>query len=178
MARNDEYTDPTRTVYRIEPEGTLVHATDEELDYVVAHYREQDRREAEIVPDDALDRKAFDEVFTIRIGQDIVGYFGLMVPMDANYFCDMRYMVFMSSEGADKHKLAFVKGSRNVMKFVVARTPRWVKRFMSIPLASYEMSVKWQKRVLGLVEIGRMTVPGCPNEQYVQLFATRKDILT
>lgn len=175
--RKDEFIDPKRKVYHISPEGTLVKATKKELEYVRAHYREQDRREAEIVPDEALDPKYFDEVFTVRIGQDIVGYFGLMVPMDASPMCDLRYMVFMSSEGANKHKLAFVKGSRWVMRFVVARSPEWVSKFRSIPLGSYHMSVKWQMRVLGLHFMGTMPVPNHPEEQYVVLEASRKEIL-
>ncbi len=136
-----------------ELDATLTPSTQSELDYIVDNYRDGERDEWMKCGCPPVCVGDFEEIFTIRIGGDICGYIGYFAPPGDSILSPRRILCWMSCANVEKHKLAFVKGSRTVLGIIVRRTPEWVTYFQSDPPKSYVKSIRWQKRVLGFREI-------------------------
>ena len=149
-------------------------ATQEEIDHVEANYRPGERREQEVENAGRTLLDEFEQCWTVRAGGEIIGYFGVLVIPDESVMSRSRGFCFMSCEAANRHKLAFVKDSRPVYRWVVEQCPPWTDVYVSWPLASYVASVKWQKRVLGMREVARQPVHD--GEEYVIFELTREEV--
>jgi len=154
---------------------TLAPATQGEIDYVEANYREGDRREQEMEGGGRTMLDEFERCWTVRAANsDIVGYFGVMAPRDASFMSRTRMFCFMSCANANRHKFAFVKASRPVFRWVAERCPPWTDTFRACPLESYRESVRWQRRTLGMRQVGR--VPAGSSDFYAIMEITRQEV--
>lgn len=158
------------------PRGvTLEPATQDGMDAVARAFRDGDRRTAEAAG--RLDRvDDFERCWIVRAADGAaLGYLGLMAMPGGSFMSRERGVCFMSAEASNSHKLAFVAASRPVFRHAAATCPPWVDTFRSWPLASYAASVRWQKRVLGFREVGRVPTDD-GGDAYVHLVTTRKEI--
>lgn len=153
---------------------TMDPATQAEIDYVEENFRDGDRREAEIEGGARTTIDEFEKCWTVRAGADIIGYFGVMTIPSESQMSRTRVLCFMSCRNADRHKIAFVAASRSVLRYVVGECPKWTSRYVSWPLASYDASVRWQRKTLGMREIGRVPVK---DDFYVWFEITKEEVL-
>lgn len=157
---------------------SLAPATDAEIEHVERNFRPGDRHEQEVAGAAGTPTRVddFEDVWTVRIRGRIIGYVGVCVMPDVGSDAPVRGLCFMSCTETDRNRIAFVKDGREAMRFVVSQTPEHVETFLAWPLASYGMSVKWQKRILGFREAGRCD-SGTPGEVYVVLETTRREVM-
>lgn len=128
---------------------TIEESVQDDVDWIEAHFREGEKMEHEALGGGrTLIDDMFEQCWTIRNGDDLIGYCGVAIPVGSAVLSPERFLVYMSSTNADKIKIKYVKMSRLVMKEIVARTKPWVDVFLSLPNARYRGSVIWHERVL------------------------------
>ena len=154
----------------------LSPSTQEEVDYVVAHYRAGERLEHEAAGGGPVALGAFESCFSIRLsclmdrpppeGADgrrldaLVGYCGVMrFPHDAP-LSYRRVLCFMSCENANRAKVTFVRYSRATLAAIARACPPWVTEFHSAPDAEYRGSLIWHERVLRMHRLGELPFRG------------------
>lgn len=154
----------------------LRQATQEEVDYVERNYREGDRHEQEVAgaAGERVLLSEFDACWTAFAGGDVLGYFGVMYMPGESHLSRTRALCFMSCTNVDRHRLAFVKSSRDAVRWVVRQCPPWTDRFVTWPLESYAGSVRWQEKVLGMRRTAY--VPAGDGERYVVMEITRQEV--
>jgi len=165
------------TILKRLPGGmTLSEATQEDIDYVESHFREGERR-GQALADAEGERtrlEEHDQCWTVRAENgDILGYLGVLTMPDNSYMSNLRGISYMSCENVDRHAFSFVKGTLAGFRWMVEQMPSWVDTFRSWPPASFERSVAWQKRMLGMREIGRVPVK---DDFLVLLETTRREV--
>lgn len=156
---------------------SIAPATQADIDYVEDNFRAGERREREVedAPRTMLDD--FESCWTIRAANgDVIGYFGVLVMPAESFLSRTRAFCFMSCTNTDRHKVAFVKATRPIFRWVVAACPPWTERYITWPLESYAASVRWQERILGMRRIGR--VPAGNGECYIVMELTRREVET
>ena len=155
----------------------LAPSTQEEIDYVEANFRAGDRREQEVENAPPTLLEDFESCWTVRAANgDVIGYFGVLVMPNESHMSRSRGFCFMSCENANRHKIAFVKATRPVFRWVVEQCPPWTDTFLSWPLESYAASVRWQEKILKMRRVA--LVPAPMGERYVHLEISRKEVLT
>lgn len=153
----------------------LFPATQEEIDYVEDNYREGERHEREVENAPPTCLSDFESCWIAKAANgDVLGYFGVLVMPNHSVMSRTRALCFMSCENANRHKLAFVKASRPVLRWIVRQCPKWTDTYLSWPLESYKASVRWQEKVLGMRRVAY--VPAAPGERYVVLETTRGEV--
>ncbi len=156
---------------------SLAPSTQEEIDHVEASYREGERREIAAGGGGRTTLDEFERCWTVRAANgDIVGYFGVVAMPGESVLGRSRGFCFMSCEAANRHKIAFVKATRPVFRWVVEQCPPWTDTFLSWPLESYAASVRWQEKILKMRRVA--LVPAPMGERYVHLEISRKEVLT
>lgn len=159
------------------PGGVVVApATQEDIDYVERNYRDGERRERALAGADGVRTLLEDHesCWTVRAGNgDVLGYLGLLCMPGESCMSRMRGVSYMSCHNVDRHAFSFVKSSAYVMKWLFSQAPRWVDTFRAWPAASFERSVVWQKKVLGMREVGRVPVG---DDWLVVLETTRSEV--
>ncbi len=141
--------------------GTRVEtATQEDLDYVQANFREGERLEQEAVGAGHDTLGMFERCFTVWFKDERIGYCGVMVPPGHTILSDERFLAYMSCENANRHKYAYVKMSRPVLRAIVGEVQPWVTTFHSLPDARYRQSVAWHERVLRMRRAGSFRYKG------------------
>lgn len=154
---------------------TIEPSVQEDVDWVEAHFREGDRLEHESLGGGrTVIADLFEQCWTARFGDDIVGYCGVAIPDGSTVLSPERWLCYMSSVNADKAKIKYVKMSRPVMREIVARTKPWVETFMSLPNVRYRGSVIWHERVL---KMRRIKTVRFMNEDFVLFKTTRSEVL-
>lgn len=153
-------------------ETVIETATQEDIDYVEANFREGERLEHQVFGGRRTRLSDFESCWTIRHKGDVIGYFGVAVPREATAFFPGRWMCYMSCENAEKYKYMYVKQSREVMRRVVGQLPEYVSELRSLPAARYEKSVKWHERVLRMHRMGTVNLNG---EDFVMFCISRKE---
>jgi len=155
--------------------GTVVEtATQEDVDYVEANFREGERLEHQVFGGRRTLLSDFEACWTVRHRGDVIGYFGIAVPLEATVFHTGRWLCYMSCANADRHKFMYVKQSREVMRRVIAELPEHIAEFRSMPAERYAKSVKWHERVLGMHRIGTVEYGG---ERFAVFGITRKEAM-
>lgn len=150
-------------------------ATQADIDYVEENFRDGERRDFEANGYRPTRLGDFEACWTVTAANgDVVGYFGVMTPPCESFLGMTRIFCFMSCTNANRHKIAFVKATRPAFRWVAGQCPSWTERFVSMPLESYEASVSWQERVLGMRRVARVPCGG--GEHYILLETTRKEI--
>lgn len=154
---------------------TLAPSTQEEIDWVEANFREGEKRERDVAGGGRTLLETFEACWTIRdaASGDVFGYFGAMVMPGESCMSRVRGLCFMSCTNVERHKIAFVRSSRPVLRYVVGKAPKWVNKFISWPIASYRGSVEWHKRVLKMREARRVPANG---DEYVIFEIERKEV--
>jgi hypothetical protein len=157
---------------------TLCEAAQEDIDYVESNFREGERRGQMLA--DAEDERTLvsdhEQCWTVRAANgDILGYLGVLTLPDNSYMSNMRGISYMSCANVDRHVFSFVKGTLAGFRWMVEQVPPWVDTFRSWPPASFERSVAWQKRMIGMREIGRVPVK---DDFLVILETTRDEIMS
>lgn len=151
-------------------------ATQEDVDYVEANYREGERRERSLADADG-DRTLVgdhEQCWTVVAANgDVLGYLGTLVLPDESVMSRTRGLSYMSCANVDRHVLSFVKATVPALAWLVERCPPWVDTFRSWPAASFERSVVWQKRILRMREVGRVPVK---DDFLVILETTRREM--
>ena len=156
---------------------TLVPSIQADIDYVEANFREGERHEAQIEDAGRTTLDEFESCWTVRAANgDVIGYFGVLVMPNESHMSRTRGFCFMSCENANRHKIAFVKATRPVFRWVVEQCPSWTDTFLSWPLESYAASVRWQEKILKMRRVA--LVPAPMGERYVHLEISRKEVLT
>lgn len=154
---------------------TIEPSVQEDVDWVEAHFREGDRLEHESLGGGrTVIADLFEQCWTARFGDDIVGYCGVAIPEGSTVLSHERWLCYMSSVNADKAKIKYVKMSRPVMREIVARTRPWVDTFLSLPNVRYRGSVIWHERVL---KMRRIKTVRFMNEDFVLFKTTRSEVL-
>ena len=148
-------------VYTAPVEGgfSLYPASQGDLDWVEANFREGERREADEAgePDSRTTPDDFEMCWTVVAENgEVVGYFGVMTCPDQSVMSPTRAFCFMSCTAADRHKFAFVRSTRPIFRWVASRCPPWVTRFVSWPIEDYPQSVRWQEKVLRMRRVSRV----------------------
>lgn len=155
--------------------GTVVEtATQEDVDYVEANFREGERREHEACGGGRTTLDMFEDCWTVRHRGDVIGYCGIAVPAGMSVFAPCRWLCYMSCGNAEKYRYMYVRQSREVMRRIVAETPGYVEEFRSLPAARYAQSVKWHERVLKMRRLGTARLNG---EDFALFAATRREVL-
>lgn len=155
------------------PDTRVEPATQADIDWVEAHYREGDRRGHEALGGGRTTLGMFESCWAIRHRGALIGYCGVALPTGETWFGAKRWLCYMSATTADKVKLAYVKMSRRVMAAVVAETPPHVTTFLSAPLADYAGSVRWHERVLKMRRAGEAVYKGV---RFALFATTRKEV--
>lgn len=153
---------------------TIEPSVQEDVDWVEAHFREGDRLEHDSLGGGRTLIETFEQCWTIRIGDDIIGYCGVAIPDGSTVLSPERFLCYMSSVNADKAKIKYVKMSRPVMREIVARTRPWVGVFLSLPNVKYHGSVIWHARVLKMQRLQDVHFMG---EDFILFKTTRSEVL-
>lgn len=154
---------------------TLALSSQEEIDHVEANFRAGERHERDVENAPPTLLEDFERCWTVRAGNgDVVGYFGILVMPNESFMSRTRAFCFMSCEAANRHKIAFVKATRPVFRWMVGRCPPWTDRYLTWPLESYAASVRWQEKVLKMRRIAR--VPAGNGENYIVMELTRQEV--
>lgn len=127
---------------------TIEDSTQEDIDYVESNFREGDKVEHESLGGGRTMLDIFERCWTVRNGEDIIGYCGVAIPDGDTVLSNIRFLCYMSCTNADKAKVKYVKMSRRVMKAIVAQTRPWIDTYLSLPNVKYHGSVIWHERVL------------------------------
>lgn len=159
---------------KIGNETELVPSVQEDIDYVEANFRDGDRLEHESLGGGRTLLSMFEECWTVRHKGEIIGYCGIGVPGGETFLSPERYLCYMSCMNAEKHKIAYVKLSRAVMKAIVAETPNYVDYFKSLPNLAYHGSVIWHERVLKMKRIREIEYRG---ERFILFGISREEAL-
>ena len=155
--------------------GTVIEtATQEDIDYVEENFREGERAEHEVFGGRRTKLSDFETCWTVRHRGDVIGYFGIAIPLEATVHHCGRWLCYMSCANADKYKFMYVKQSREVMRKVIEGLPEHVTEFRSMPAERYAKSVKWHERVL---RMRRMGTAVCNGERFAVFGITRKEAL-
>ena len=152
---------------------TIEDSVQEDVDWIESHFREGDRLEHEALGGGRTTLDIFERCWTVRNGDDIIGYCGIAIPDGDTVLSNLRFLCYMSCVNADKAKVKYVKMSRPVMRAVVARTPPWVDTYLSLPNVKYRGSVIWHERVLKMRCLREETWRG---ETFKLFAATRKEV--
>ena len=153
----------------------LFPATQEEIDYVEDNYREGERHEREVDNSPPTCLSDFESCWICKAANgDVLGYFGTLVMPNESVMSRTRALCFMSCENANRHKMAFVKASRPVLRWIVSQCPPWTDTYLAWPLESYKASVRWQEKVLRMRRVAY--VDAAPGERYVVLETTRGEV--
>lgn len=157
------------------PRGvTLEPATQGDLDRVAEEFRDGDRRTIDAGGGRTDRVEDFERCWVVRAADGAaLGYLGVMAMPDSSFMSRERGVCFMSARAVDSHRLAFVAASRPVLRYAASQCPPWADTFRSWPLESYAASVRWQKRVLGFREVGRVPIG---DDAYIHLETTRKEL--
>ena len=139
---------------------TLAPSTQEDIDWIEANYREGERMEQAVFGSPRTLLRDFEGCWTVRHGEDLIGYFGVVSPRGMGVFAPCRWLCYMSATTADRYKLTYVRQSREVLRRVVAEVPDYVTEFRSLPAERYAMSVKWHERVLKMRRLGTALLNG------------------
>ena len=154
---------------------TIEPSVQEDVDWVESHFREGDRLEHESLGGGrTMIDDLFEQCWTIRIGDDIIGYCGVAIPDGSTVLSPERFLCYMSSVNADKAKIKYVKMSRPVMREIVARTKPWVDTYLSLPNVKYHGSVIWHERVLKMERLQTVRFMG---EDFILFKTTRSEVL-
>ena len=154
---------------------TLAKSWQEDYDYVNAHLRDMDRRETEVFDGGKPDRLSdMERSWTIRDGENIVGYFATMTFPDESILSRRRFLVELTTDYVWKIKVKYVRFSRRVVRAVVENTAPWATDFYTLPMADYGGTVKWQQKILGFRKINEIDVEGV---KHVLLHTTRQEVL-
>ena len=155
--------------------GTVIEtATQEDIDFVEENFREGERAEHEVFGGKRTRLSDFETCWTVRHKGDVIGYFGIAIPLEATVHHSGRWLCYMSCANADKYKFMYVKQSREVMRKVIEGLPEHITEFRSMPAERYAMSVKWHERVL---RMHRMTTIDYGGERFVVFGISRKEAL-
>lgn len=127
----------------------LSPGTQPDFDYVNANMRKADRRECEVFGEGGERFDRWEQAWSIRDGDDIIGIigfciFGMESPMSRN-----RLFCFLSTDAVWSRKVKFVRRSRLVFRRVAGMCRPWVTDFYSLPMSEYRQSIRWQERILG-----------------------------
>lgn len=158
---------------QIDDETYIETATQEDIDYVEANFREGDKLEHESLDGGRTLLSEFEDCWAIHCKGLLIGYCGIAIPMGATVFCPGRWLCYMSCENANKIKLAYVKKSREVMKRIALETPRYVTEFRSLPAVKYGGSVRWHEKVLKMHRLDEVEYKG---EKFVMFNLFRKEL--
>lgn len=155
---------------------TLVESTQADYDWINAHLREWDRREAEVFDGGRPDRLSdMERSWTIRDGENVVGFFATRTFADESVLSRRRFLVELTTDYVWKIKVKYVRFSRAVFRAVVENAPTWVDEFYTLPMKAYTGTVKWQERILGLRRLREVEIEGIP---HVLLGTTRKEVMS
>ena len=136
-------------------------ATRADFDRLNADMREEDRAECRVFGMDGDDGRNWDEAVAIEIAGELVGIVGFGKFADGNELSRERMMFFLTTNAVWRHRVAFVKSSRPVMRWAMnTLLPSWVNTVFSFPIATYRGSVEWQERVLGFAAYGIVAFNG------------------
>ena len=153
--------------------GTVIEtATQEDIDFVEENFREGERAEHEVFGGKRTRLSDFETCWTVRHKGDVIGYFGIAIPLEATVHHSGRWLCYMSCANADKYKFMYVKQSREVMRKVIEGLPEHITEFRSMPAERYAMSVKWHERVL---RMHRMKTVELNGERFVVFGISRKE---
>lgn len=152
---------------------SLRQATQADFDFINAHLRTLDEREASVFGHkDAL--SDLEVVWTIFDGETLIGYVGYLPLRDGSLFSKSRFLAGLTTDAVWSRKVKYVRYSRRVLKAVVARSPSWVDTFYTLPMKSYAGAVKWLERVLKMTRLGDVMVNEVP---HVLFRITKKEVL-
>ena len=146
-------------------------STQEDIDYVETNFRDGDRLEHESLDGGRTLLSMFEDTWTVKHKGKIIGYCGVAVPWDETAHSQVRFLCYMSCKNADKHKIAYVRDSRAVMKAIIETTPPWVEEYKSLPNLAYVGSVIWHERVLKMKRIREIEY----RKQKFILFSTSRE---
>lgn len=127
---------------------SIADSTQEDIDYVEANFREGEKVEHESLGGGRTMLGIFERCWTVRNGEDIIGYCGVAIPDGDTVLSNLRFLCYMSCTNADRVKVKYVRWSRRVMREIVARTRPWTDTYLSLPNVRYRGSVIWHERVL------------------------------
>ena len=155
--------------------GTVLErSTQGDIDYVEANFREGERLEHGVFGGRRTMLSDFEECWTVRHGGEVIGYFGVAVPLEATVFHSGRWLCYMSCTNADRHRFMYVKQSRAVLRAVVSALPEHIREFRSMPAERYQKSVRWHERVLKMHRLGTVEYGG---ERFAVFGITRKEVM-
>ena len=154
--------------------GTVIEtATQGDIDYVEENFREGERAEHQVFGGKRTQLSDFETCWTVRHKGDVIGYFGIAIPLEATVHHTGRWLCYMSCANAEKYKFMYVKQSRLVMRKVVEGIPGYVTEFLSMPAERYEKSVKWHERVLRMHRMKTVVING---ERFVVFGISREEV--
>lgn len=139
---------------KVTDEAEIETATQSDLDYVTANFRDGDRAECDLFGGKGDTIDLFEKCWVVHLKGEVVGYCGVATLPGCSWLSPIRFLCFMSCKAADGMKRSFVRASRPVMKAVVEQTPPWVEMFVSAPVEDYKGTIIWHDRVLGMHRIG------------------------
>ena len=85
-------------------ETVIETATQDDIDYVEDNFREGERAEHEVFGGKRTLLSDFETCWTIRHKGDVIGYFGIAIPLEATVHHTGRWLCYMSCANADKYK--------------------------------------------------------------------------
>lgn len=158
--------------------AVLTPSTDADFEYINANLRPLDRFEQDhalskcgLAKPDSLCQ--MEKSWTLHLDGEIVGYVALQVPYGSSTLCDRRFVPMLSTVNVEHHPVDFARLSLPVFRHVVQSAPPWVGDFLSLPLARYAKSVRWQEQMLGFRRVAEFDLYG---ENAVLLHISRKDV--
>ena len=155
--------------------GTEIETSvQEDIDYVEENFRDGERAEHEVFGGKRTRLADFETCWTVRHRGDVIGYFGIAIPLEATVHHAGRWLCYMSCANADKYKFMYVKQSREVMRRVIGELPEHITEFRSMPAERYAKSVRWHERVL---RMHRMATVEYGGERFAVFGITRKEAL-
>ena len=89
---------------------SIAPSTQADVDYVESHFRAGDQLEHDSLGGGrTIIEDLFEQCWTVRNGEDIIGYCGVAADVGETLFSRKRWLCYMSTEHADRVKVKYVK---------------------------------------------------------------------
>jgi hypothetical protein len=142
-------------------------ATDADLEYIHANLRPGDAAEHNIDADGFDTIENLPNAKAIEKDGELIGYIGSFPMPNETVWSPRRYVYYLSTTHADKHKLEYVKRTAEVLRAVVKEMPDWVTEVATVSMPEvYPMACKWLERILKFEPVRDMMWRGAKHRLY------------
>lgn len=146
---------------------TLRPATEADLEYVHTNLRPGDAAEHsfDTEGDDRIEN--LPGATAIEKNGELIGYIGQFPMPNETVWSPRRYVYYLSTIHADRHKLEYVKRTAEVLRAFVAELPDWVTEIVTVSMPeAYPAACKWLERVLKFQPVRDMQWRGAKHRLY------------